>query len=98
MKRTAVVLICAALLLALTVDTHAQQIPLPILIRITRAEDERRWDKDLRELLAHRDAAIRKRALLAAGRIGNEDSLPQLGKPLQDDSDPGVRAMAAFAI
>ena len=45
----------------------------------------------------HRDAAIRKRALLAAGRIGNEDSLPQLGKLLQDDPDPGVRAMAAFA-
>jgi cyclophilin family peptidyl-prolyl cis-trans isomerase/HEAT repeat protein len=52
----------------------------------------------LQELLAHRNAAIRKRAVLAAGRIGNEDSLPQVGKLLQDDSDPGVRAMAAFAI
>ena len=99
MKRPPFVLICAAaLLLAVTVVTHAQQIPLPILIRITRAEDERRWDKDLRELLTHRDAVIRKRALLAAGRIGNEDSLPQLGKLLQDDPHQGVRAMAAFAI
>jgi HEAT repeat protein len=51
----------------------------------------------LQELLAHRNAAIRKRAVLAAGRIGNEDSLPQVGKLLQD-SDPGVCAMAAFAI
>ena len=99
MKRTPLVLICAAaLLLAVTVVTQAQQIPLPILIRITRAEDERRWDKDLGELLAHRNAAIRKRALLAAGRIGNEDSLPQVGKLLQGDPDPEVRAMAAFAI
>ena len=88
----------AALLLAVTVVTHAQQIPLPILISITRAEDERRWDKDVRDLLTHRNAAIRKRALLAAGRIGNEDSLPQLSKLLQDDADPNVRAMAAFAI
>ena len=99
MKRTPFVLLCAAtLLLAVTVVTHAQQVPLPILIRITRAEDERRWDNDLRGLLAHRDAAIRKRALLAAGRIGNEDSLPQVSKLLQDDTDPQVRAMAAFAI
>ena len=99
MKRTLFVLLCAGiLLLAVTTVTHAQQVPLSILIRITRAEDERRWDKDLLELLAHRNAAIRKRALLAAGRIGNEDSLPQVGKLLQDDPDPQVRAMAAFAI
>ncbi|MCA1578616.1 MAG: peptidylprolyl isomerase [Acidobacteria bacterium] len=99
MKRTPFVLIGAAtLLLAVTIVTHAQQIPLPILISITRAEDERRWDKDLSELLAHRNAAIRKRALLAAGRIGNEDRLPQISKLLQDDADPEVRAMAAFAI
>jgi len=99
MKRATFVLICAtALLLAVTVVTHAQQIPLPILIRITKAEDERRWDNDLRDLLAHRNAAIRKRAALAAGRIGNEDSLPALGKLIHDDTDPDVRAMAAFAI
>jgi cyclophilin family peptidyl-prolyl cis-trans isomerase/HEAT repeat protein len=98
MKRTLVVLMCAvALTLGAAALAHAQ-VPLPILIRITKAEDERRWDKDLQELLAHRNAAIRKRALLAAGRIGNEDSLPALGKLLQDDTDPEVRVMAAFAI
>jgi cyclophilin family peptidyl-prolyl cis-trans isomerase/HEAT repeat protein len=73
------------------------QVPLPVLLRITQAEDERRWDNDLRSLLSHRSAAIRKRAALAAGRIGNEDSVAALSNLLKD-ADPGVRAMAAFAL
>lgn len=73
------------------------QVPLPVLLRITQAEDERRWDDELRALLSHRSAAIRKRAALAAGRIGNEDSVAALSNLLKD-ADPGVRAMAAFAL
>ena len=86
-----------ALMLAASGLTCAQ-MPLPVLIRITKAEDERRWDNELRELFAHRDAAVRRRAALAAGRIGNEDSVPALTNLLQHDTDAGVRAMAAFAL
>ena len=68
-----------------------------VAIRILKAEDERRWDTDLKELLASPNAAIRKRAALAAGRIGNEDSVSALAGLLKD-ADVDVRAMAAFAI
>jgi cyclophilin family peptidyl-prolyl cis-trans isomerase/HEAT repeat protein len=68
------------------------------LLRITKAEDERRWDDDLRSLFTNPNAAIRKRAALAAGRIGNEHSVAALSKLLEEDKDASVRAMAAFAI
>ena len=73
------------------------QVPLPILVRITKAEDERRWDKQLSELLSHRDAAVRERAALAVGRVGNAESVPALSAMLKD-AVPSVRAMAAFAL
>ena len=68
-----------------------------ISVKILKAEDERRWDSDLKELLSNSDAGIRKRAALAAGRIGNEDSVNALAALLKD-ADTEVRAMAAFAI
>lgn len=97
MKRAASLLTCSVMLLLLCAGLTAAQVPLPILLRITRAEDERRWDKDLAALLSHRDAAVRKRAALAAGRIGNEASVPALSELIKD-TDASVRAMAAFAL
>jgi cyclophilin family peptidyl-prolyl cis-trans isomerase/HEAT repeat protein len=78
---------------------RARQLTVPqaISVRIMKAEDERRWDNDLKELLAHANPAIRKRAALAAGRIGNEDAVGPLSGLLQD-KDAEVRAMAAFAL
>lgn len=78
----------------------AQRRPIPptTLLQIVKAEDERRWDDDLRNLLSHRDSTIRKRAALAAGRIGNEDSVSALTNLLEKDADNSVRAMAAFAL
>jgi cyclophilin family peptidyl-prolyl cis-trans isomerase/HEAT repeat protein len=73
-------------------------VPKNILLRIVRAEDERRWDADLRSLLSDPSAVVRKRAALAAGRIGNEDSVAELIVLLRQDSDRDVRAMAAFAL
>ena len=67
------------------------------LLRIVKAEDERRWDTDLQGLLTSPNPAIRKRAALAAGRIGNEESVGPLAALLKDE-DADVRAMAAFAI
>ena len=94
-------IIAAALLcIALTSITFAQKrsIPPATLLLITKAEDERRWDDDLRKLFSSPNSLIRKRAALAAGRIGNEDSLASLTELLEKDADPSVRAMAAFAI
>jgi len=95
-KAPLIVLCCVALCLSCAVVGKAQ-VPLPTLIRITQAEDERRWDGELRALLADRDAAVRKRAALAAGRIGDEGSVAALVSLLKDP-DADVRAMAAFAL
>jgi cyclophilin family peptidyl-prolyl cis-trans isomerase/HEAT repeat protein len=70
-----------------------------ILLRIMRAEDERRWDAaDLGALLFDRDARVRRRAALAAGRIGDERAVPSLVQLLQSDKEKEVRAMTAFAL
>jgi cyclophilin family peptidyl-prolyl cis-trans isomerase/HEAT repeat protein len=68
------------------------------MVRIIRTEDERRWDTDLQTLLADKNASVRHRAALAAGRIGDERAVPMLISLLQKDSDEGVRAMAAFGL
>lgn len=73
-------------------------IPRATLLLITKAEDQRRWDDALQKLFASPNAAIRKRAALAAGRIGSEDSIPALAELLEKDTDAGVRSMAAFAL
>src|SRR5687768_1221050 len=68
-----------------------------VQLRILKAEDERRWDADLKGLLASPNPVIRKRAALATGRIGDEDSVSALSGLLQD-KDADVREMAAFAL
>ena len=94
-------IICALLIcIFMTSGTIAQKrsVPPATLLLITKAEDERRWDDDLRKLFSNPNAIVRQRATLAAGRIGNEDSITSLTNLLEKDTDPGVRAMAAFAI
>jgi cyclophilin family peptidyl-prolyl cis-trans isomerase/HEAT repeat protein len=69
------------------------------LLRIVRAEDERRWETgDLGVLLSDRVAAVRRRAALAAGRIGDEGAVVPLASLLSKDASESVRAMAAFAL
>src|SRR6185369_7373945 len=97
MKRAPLVLLCGLAVMLSSAALAQAQVPLPILLRITQAEDERRWDDELRGLLAHRDAAVRKRAVLAAGRIGDGHSVPALTSLLKDPN-ADVRAMAAFAL
>lgn len=76
----------------------AATIPRPTLIKIIRAEDERRWDAVLSELLSHKNPAVRGRAALAAGRIGNELAVPPLIWTLQNDHDPGVTILTLLAL
>ena len=97
MRRTLVIVLCGLAVSLVSVVVARAQVPLPILLKITQAEDERRWDDELRALLADRDAAVRKRAALAAGRIGDEGAVAPLVSLLKD-SDADVRAMAAFAL
>ena len=97
MRRASLFVICALAVSVVSAVVAGGQTPLPILLRITQAEDERRWDDELRALLAHRDAAVRKRAALAAGRIGDEGAVAPLVSLLKDP-DADVRAMAAFAL
>jgi cyclophilin family peptidyl-prolyl cis-trans isomerase/HEAT repeat protein len=73
-------------------------ITTAVLVQILRAEDERRWDKTLESLLRDPSAEIRKRAALAAGRIGVDSAIPALSLLLEKDPDAPVRQVAAFAL
>ncbi len=88
---------CFAVFVCLVFQISAQ-IPINILAQISRAEDELRFDKTLEDLMKNSDAKIRRRAALAAGRIGNENAIPALTKILEADSDIQSRATAAFAL
>ena len=94
------IIFAALICIALTSASLAQKrlVPPATLLVITKAEDERRWDDDLLKLFSNSNALIRIRAALAAGRIGNEDSIGPLTDLLEKDADVNVRAMAAFAI
>src|ERR1044071_2291653 len=66
-------------------QSQTRQLPQSTLLRIVKAEDERRWDGDLRYLLTSPRSGVRTRAALAAGRIGNEGALPELSNILRQD-------------
>ena len=75
------------------------RVPQETLLQIVQAEDERRWeDSDLGKLLSDASPAVRARAALAAGRIGDEGAVTPLGTLLNSDRDASVRAAAAFAL
>jgi cyclophilin family peptidyl-prolyl cis-trans isomerase/HEAT repeat protein len=75
------------------------RVPDETLLRIARAEDERRWEADdLGALLSDPSAAVRSRAALAAGRIGDARAVPLLLSLLTTDKSLDVRARAAFAL
>lgn len=90
-------------LLFIVTSVSAQQksrtsVPPSTLLRIVKAEDHRRWDGDLLMLMQSSNAAVRERAALAAGRIGNQGAIPELASLLVNDKHQSVRATAAFAI
>jgi cyclophilin family peptidyl-prolyl cis-trans isomerase/HEAT repeat protein len=75
------------------------QIPTNILVRIVKAEDERRYDKTLEDLIKDKNPNIQTRAILAAGRIGDERAIPLLAGLVDNSSrNPQVDTMAAFAL
>jgi cyclophilin family peptidyl-prolyl cis-trans isomerase/HEAT repeat protein len=89
--------ICFAVHVCFSIQLFAQ-IPIDVLVQISKAEDELRFDKTLEDLLKSPNAKIRARAALASGRTGRENAVPILAKLLESDSSVPVRAMSAFAL
>src|SRR5215213_11136417 len=87
-----------SLIIVPSISAQKRAVPPPTLLQIVKAEDERRWDDALRNLLSSPNPSIRRRAALAVGRIGNEDSVSALTPLIEKDADVSVRAMAAFAL
>ncbi len=90
-------LIFAPLIAVVCFTSAVAQVPLNTHIQILKAEDARRYDKTLEDLMKSPNAAIRERAALAAGRIGDERAVDSLARLFMDNS-PRVREMAAFAL
>ena len=65
--------------------TSGDPVSRILWLQIVRAEDERRWDNNLRDLFKARNANVRTRAALAAGRIGNDQAVADLIPLLQGD-------------
>jgi cyclophilin family peptidyl-prolyl cis-trans isomerase len=53
---------------------------------------------DLLRLMRDPEARVRRRAALAAGRVGLGEAIEPLSRLLAEDGDPEVRQMAAFAL
>jgi cyclophilin family peptidyl-prolyl cis-trans isomerase/HEAT repeat protein len=85
-------------LLFLFVPVALGQIPTATHIAILKAEDARRYDKTLENLLRSPNPRVRTRAAIAAGRIGNASAVPALIGLLVKDPSGEVREAAAFAL
>ena len=90
--------ILLTLLLFVPVSVAQAQIPLSTHVQILKAEDARRYDKTLEDLMKSPNAVVRIRAALAAGRIGDAAAVPVLIRMLNGDASEKVREMAAFAL
>src|SRR5215475_14061779 len=74
-------------------------IPPNIHARIIQLEDERNLNGDeLTGLLKHRSAAVRERAALAIGRIGDKRGTDALIAVLEHEGSAPARATTAFAL
>src|ERR1051326_830979 len=90
--------IIPASLVVLAIASTALAQRQSIAITIIQAEDERHWSDELMQLLSNQSPMVRKRAALAAGRIGDEGAVKSLRYVLERDKDDSVRATAAFAL
>ncbi len=91
-------LLKAILLLSLLAPFAIAQVTDVTLIAILKAEDARRYDKTLEDLLKSPSEQVRTRAALAVGRIGNTAAVPALVGLMEKDPSLRVREMAVFAL
>src|SRR5215510_14986313 len=74
-------------------------IPPEVHIHIIQLEDERNLNGDeLTGMLKHSSPAVRGRAALAIGRIGDKRGTTPLIDALRKEENVGVRGLAAFAL
>ncbi len=92
------VLFFAGSVVAIAAQPARDELTPNPLIRIMRHEDQRNWSEDLKAIFSDADPSRRKRAALAAGRIGDPRAIPPLADLLLMDRDRDVRQMAAFAL
>ncbi len=96
MKKSIIAFFLISLLFSLTVSG---QIQTNILVQIVKAEDERRFDKTLENLMKSPNPKVSARAILAAGRIGDDAAVPVLADMVDSlGRYPEVDAFAAFAL
>lgn len=74
------------------------QLPLATAVQIAKAEDSRAYDAKLEALFSSPNADVRRRAALAAGRIGDAKGVGPLVKLVEMDPSDDVRVMAVFAL
>lgn len=91
------ILIASAIAVGQIADNNLQKIYTNITTDIMKAEDARDFSDKVAEYLTSPLPIARKRAALAAGRIGDDKAIPALAKMLVQDTTEN-RAMAAFAI
>ena len=94
MKKLTIISVSALIFLS----SAYSQVPLNTAIQIAKAEDARRYDGILEVMLKSSSTAVRTRAALAAGRIGDDKAIPPLIVLLENDLSEQVRTMATFAI
>jgi cyclophilin family peptidyl-prolyl cis-trans isomerase/HEAT repeat protein len=101
MRRALAVLACPLLWAAAPVKSTGPAVPGSRgekMARLLQLEDTRSaGDGALERLLADGDRGVRRRAALAAGRIGDPALVPALVARM-NDSEPEVRQMSAFAL
>jgi len=74
-------------------------VPSGLMLRMLRLEDERNLNQgELEKLLFHASPAVRQRAALAIGRIGDKSATKALIASLEKDKVAQVRMMSAFAL
>jgi cyclophilin family peptidyl-prolyl cis-trans isomerase/HEAT repeat protein len=66
--------------------------------RIIQFEDERTITPELTDMLTLSHGGVRRRAILALGRIGYPSGVPQLIDVLSNERNPQLRALAAFSL
>ncbi len=92
-------LILAAALAAAACGLASAQTPGDRILEIVALEDARSTgDGRLEAFLLDRDHEVRRRAVLALGRIGRPEAIPALLRSLEADVAGAVRTSAAFAL
>src|SRR5262245_37640878 len=106
MKTSSLIFICfflAVFAVGVGADVRSKRknaaIPIIIHARIIQLEDERNLNGgELTGLLKHRNAAVRERAALAIGRIGDKRGTDALIHAMSWDKNEAVRLTATFAL